>query len=47
LGEVAVKVISLAGVTRELENEILILTKYLKVLENIKYFRKVINYKYF
>ena len=41
------KVISLAGIICDCENEMLILTMYLKVLENIKYFIKVINYKYF
>jgi len=44
VGEVAVKLISLAGIVTE--NEMLILTmylkKYLKVLENIKYFIKVV-----
>ena len=45
------KVISLAVIICDCENEMLILTmylkKYLKVFENIKYFIKVINNKYF
>ena len=39
------KVVSLAGITCDRETEMLILTmylnKYLKVFENVKYFRKV------
>ena len=50
LGEVAEKVISLAGITCDLETEMLILTmhlkKYLKIFE-VKYFRKLFIYKYF
>ena len=46
----AVKVMSLAGITCDLEVEMLILTiylkKYFKVYENVKYFRKVFKYKY-
>ena len=46
-----VKVISLAGITRDLETKILLQTmyleKYLKVLENVKYFRNIFKYKYF
>ena len=45
------KVISLAGITCDLETEMLILTmclkKYLKVFEKVKYFKKVFKYKYF
>ena len=52
LGEVTVKVTSLAGITGDLETEMWILTmylkKYLKVFETkIKYFMKVFKYKYF
>ena len=50
LGEVAVKVISWAGITCDLETEMLILImylkKYLKIFEKVKYFRKVFKYKY-
>ena len=49
LGEFAVKVISLTGITCDLETEMLILTmylkKYLKVFEKVKYIRKVFKYK--
>ena len=45
------KIISLAGITCDLETEIFILTmylkKYLKVFEKVKYFRIVFKYKYF
>ena len=41
LGEVAVKIIILAGITCDLETEMLILTIYLKVFEKVKHFRKV------
>ena len=51
LGEVAVKVISLAGIICDIEREMLILTmymnKYLKIFEKVKYFRKIFKYKYF
>ena len=43
----AVKVISFAGITCDHETEMLILTVYLKVFENFKYFKKVFKYKYF
>ena len=43
----AVKVITLAGITCDHETEMLILTMYLKVFENVKYFKKVFKYKYF
>ena len=39
--------ISLAGITCNLETEMLILTMYLKVFEKVKYFRKVFKYKSF
>ena len=45
LGEVAVKVFSLAGITCDLETEMLILTMYLAVFEKVKYFRNVFKYK--
>ena len=40
------KVISLAGITCDHEIEMLILTTYLKVFENVKYFKRVFKYKY-
>ena len=47
LGEVAVKVISLAGITWVLENNVDTDSVFKKVFEKVKYFRKVFKYKYF
>ena len=48
LVEVAVYVISLTGITHDLETEMLILTMYLKqIFQKVKYLRKVFKYNYF
>ena len=43
----AVKVISFVGITSDHETGMLILTMYLKVFENVKYFIKIFKYIYF